>query len=476
MRHIILCLFYLTLPNVFAAEIIITAGDPGTSSTGQWHYASGATMAFNNNKGMYKNLADGNGTYTFSTNIPETTSYTVEVYNSCYTPRSNQVIHRIQHANGIAEHVLQQDCNLDPFVGQWRPLGTYNFNAGTTGTLTIDTTNSNNRYVGATAVRFVYQSTTPANTPPQITPEVTQISVDAGSTFTLNASATDAEDGDISNNISWSSPTQSTTGSSFEVTADSSNFDINLTVQDSNQAVATSQISVSINQPQSSQAKTYHFGCPDLDPLPTNFVSNNPTVLPNVGSRCGRYIAELTDNQNNKTLHYHQQQGRFDGVVLSFPFKVIAHNIGIAPMGQPTANHEYSGTAYLFAGLQVHHINFDQISSAHLVVGQRGGTHNTVEGKNTRNGVSSVNDIGANRLPQGRADLMIEGTANGGLIASWRIAGTTTWNLYNNTGDLPGNTPDWGNGNQVYVGLITYAYGNSGVPFMGVADSLEVVE
>jgi len=30
-------------------------------------------------------------------------------------------------------------------------------------------------------------------------------------------------------------------------------------------------------------------------------------------------------------------------------------------------------------------------------------------------------------------------------------------------------------GQSVYIGLITYAYGTSGVPFMGLADSLEII-
>ena len=148
-------------------------------------------------------------------------------------------------------------------------------------------------------------------------------------------------------------------------------------------------------------------------------------------------------------------------------------------MDQPTANHEYNGYAYMFAGLQVHHTDFSRADSAHLVVGQRGATHNTVEGKTTLNGSSSVNDVGADVLPNGRADLRIEGLANGQIVAYWQVANTTgnstndNWQLYNGSGQLPGTFPNWG-GNSVYIGLITYAFGYNGVPFMGVADSLKV--
>jgi hypothetical protein len=37
---------------------------------------------------------------------------------------------------------------------------------------------------------------------------------------------------------------------------------------------------------------------------------------------------------------------------------------------------------------------------------------------------------------------------------------------------LPGTTPTYGN--SVYVGLITYAFSNTGVPFVGTCDSIEI--
>lgn len=480
-KYLIGFLLNCSIATAFAAEVVVVAGDSNTSSTGTWNNASGASMPYEGNPGMYADIANGVSTYTFTPVLPLSTTYTVEVYNSCYSPRSNQVIHSIVHAGGTNEHIVEQHCQLDPFVGQWRTLGTYSFDAGTLGSLTIDTTGSNNSYVGATAVRFVYDdgNTPPANTPPVLLPSTTSITVNEGAQINVSATATDAEDGDISANVQWSASGIQSTGSNFSMTAPAQNFAISLSVTDNNSAQANASIAVNVIPSQPVSTVNYDFACQNLEPLPANFVTNNATALPNTGMKCGRYTAELTDNSNNITLHYNNSQGRFDGVLVEFPFTVTVRNIGIAPMDDPTANHQHTSSAYMFAGLQVHHTNFNQYDSAHMVVGQRGNTLNTIEGKTTNAGNSSVNDIGHNQLPNGRADIRIEGLANGQLVAYWQLPNSTgdsnndNWQLYNGTGQLPGTLPSWGS-NQVYVGLITYAFYSSGLPFMGVADSLSV--
>jgi len=153
--------FFISLTTkIDAAEITISAGDPGTTSSGSWFSATGADLPFNANQGVYTLAGGGVETYTFSTLIPETTQYTVQVYNSCYTPRSHQVIHEVRDAGNVVDTLLiEQDCLIDPFVGQWRTLGVYDFVAGSTASLTIDTTNSDNVYIGATAARFVFNAT-----------------------------------------------------------------------------------------------------------------------------------------------------------------------------------------------------------------------------------------------------------------------------------------------------------------------------
>ena len=63
-----------------------------------------------------------------------------------------------------------------------------------------------------------------------------------------------------------------------------------------------------------------------------DFVTNNETALPKVEQVDGRYRAELTDNANNKTLHFNNEQGRLDAKLVSFPFEFIARNIGIGTL------------------------------------------------------------------------------------------------------------------------------------------------
>ena len=94
-------------------------------------------------------------------------------------------------------------------------------------------------------------------------------------------------------------------------------------------------------------------------------------------------------------------QGRLDARLVSFPFEVIARNIGIGTLANSQVAPDGSGDPYVFAGVQVHVPDLDEPTSAHVVVGHRGSTHFTIEGKNTVAGDSSVNDVGANAAPDG---------------------------------------------------------------------------
>ena len=96
----------------------------------------------------------------------------------------------------------------------------------------------------------------------------------------------------------------------------------------------------------------------------------------------------------------------------------------------------------------------------------------------TNIGSSSVNDIGGNRVPLGRADIRIVGNSDRSLSVSWQVPNANpgvnpdNWTLYRGTGVLPGQAPSYGA--QVYIGLITYAFNTIGVPFVGTCDSFEI--
>lgn len=201
-------------------------------------------------------------------------------------------------------------------------------------------------------------------------------------------------------------------------------------------------------------------------------------ALPKVERRDGRYRAELSDNRDNRTLHFNRDQGRLDARPMRFPFEAIVRNVGI---GTPEKSQQAPRTdrhAFLFAGLQVHAPDLDEPESAHLVVGHRGSVQFTVEGKHTRGGVSAVSDEGAGAAPLGRADLRIAGLEDGSLRAYWQPPNpqpgvqADDWRAYGGDGRLPGRPPrlsGW-----AWVGLITYAQGESGLPFVGTADAFEL--
>jgi len=207
------------------------------------------------------------------------------------------------------------------------------------------------------------------------------------------------------------------------------------------------------------------------------YTTTNPEVLPSVGRVDGRYHAELTDNTNNQTLHFNGAQGRLDAKLVTFPFDYVARNIGIGTLADSQVAPNPAGSTFMFSGIQVHSTDLDAADSAHVVVGHRGNTKFTVEGKNTVGGRSTVNDIGANTAPDGRVDLRIVGHSDGTLTVYWQVprAGSNPvdeWQLYRGTGQLPGPTADFGE--SVYIGLITYAYGTGSVPFVGTADAIEL--
>ncbi|PXX27362.1 hypothetical protein [Arenibacter sp. ARW7G5Y1] len=211
-----------------------------------------------------------------------------------------------------------------------------------------------------------------------------------------------------------------------------------------------------------------------------NFVTNNPSALPNVSSESGRYKAILTDNTDDVTLHFNNSQGRIDAKLVKFPFEFIARNIGIGTLNDSQISPTPNNGPYVFCGVQVHHKDFNSINSSHVVVGHRGSTGYTIEGKNTVEGVSNVNDIGSNTVPQGRGDIRIVGNKDKTLTVYWQtpnLAYTDTddnWKLYKDTGDLPGISPNFGS--EVYIGLITYAFGQNGVPFVGTCDAIQIMD
>lgn len=208
------------------------------------------------------------------------------------------------------------------------------------------------------------------------------------------------------------------------------------------------------------------------------YTTARPDALPDVGRVDGRYRAALTDNTGNRTLHFNAAQGRLDAKLVAFPFDYIARNIGIGSLSDSQVAPDPPGSTFMFAGVQVHSTDLAAADSAHVVVGHRGNTQFTIEGKNTVDGRSRVNDIGANTAPSGRADIRIVGNGDRTLTVYWQTprsasGGADDWQLYRGTGRLPGDTAVFGP--SVYIGLITYAFETPSGPFVGTADSVQLV-
>jgi len=230
--------------------------------------------------------------------------------------------------------------------------------------------------------------------------------------------------------------------------------------------------------PQSPPANTLSDKSDDFagDGALLGFVVNNKDALTDVVRSAGRYRANLFDNENEKTLHFNDRQGRLDAKLLTFPFEFVARNIGIGTQSDSQTAKSSSENSFIFAGVQIHVENLNSLNSSHIVVGHRGEVPFTLEGKNTVDGYSSVNDLGANIVPTGRADIRVVGNADRSIRIYWQQPGLSVdaWQPYNGNARLPGDAPAYGS--QVYVGLITYAQGSEDLPFVGTCDAIEIYE
>ncbi|MDF3055998.1 MAG: hypothetical protein K0R17_213 [Rariglobus sp.] len=141
-------------------DIVVDASDPtGVTTTGAWTGSSTTAGYHGTNALNDGNTKSGTQTVTFTPNLPTSGTYEVFAWWPAATNRSPSVPFKVTHASG------NQTINVDQRANgsQWYSLGTYTFNAGTTGNVLITNAYTgplpipSQCYVIADAVRFVRQ-------------------------------------------------------------------------------------------------------------------------------------------------------------------------------------------------------------------------------------------------------------------------------------------------------------------------------
>ncbi|MEM8961062.1 MAG: hypothetical protein AAGD38_06250 [Acidobacteriota bacterium] len=137
-------------------EVIVDNLDPGFATEGTWFTSSGVPGFYGTEYVWSRNIYP-TSTATFTPSLPETREYEVYMYWSSNSVRADSIPVDIVHANGTDTVIINQRSG----GAQWNLLGTYDFNAGTTGTVTIRTDTASATYVSADAVRFFAQDLPP---------------------------------------------------------------------------------------------------------------------------------------------------------------------------------------------------------------------------------------------------------------------------------------------------------------------------
>mgnify|MGYP003855750369 CR=1 FL=1 len=228
-----------------STDIILDNGDNGTSFTGTWSSYSGPEQYGDDT--LYASAGGSIQTYRFSPTIAIAGTYEVLVWNSCYSNRATNVPHIISYANGLDTIAVDQDCDTGTH-GEWHSLGIYPFNQGDAGYLEINDnglTPPSSTFMGADAARFVLSD---SNAAPSLVSNVTQLTLTDGQQAYLTATATDAEDGDLTGFINWSDDASSETalGENFTFTPTLGVHNVTLSVTDTEGRQSSSIITITV--------------------------------------------------------------------------------------------------------------------------------------------------------------------------------------------------------------------------------------
>jgi hypothetical protein len=126
-------------------DLIVDDGQPGTTATGTWNVSS-VSFPY----GLNAMVSAGSGTYRWTPTIPTAGAYQVYVWWTEADTRSDTVPITVSYAGGTQTVQVNQQQG----GGQWHLLGTFPFDAGTSGYVEVS---SGNGEACADAVRFLPQ-------------------------------------------------------------------------------------------------------------------------------------------------------------------------------------------------------------------------------------------------------------------------------------------------------------------------------
>lgn len=139
--------------------IIVDNRDSGATTTAGWRRATSATDHYQVDS-LYAETGRDLDSARFSPDFPGPDRYRVDVWNSCYAPRSSTVHHEVRHASGTDTFLVDQHPATG-VCGDWYTLGDFFFAAGQSGYVEVsDSDLAAGNYIGADAVRFTRFSTT----------------------------------------------------------------------------------------------------------------------------------------------------------------------------------------------------------------------------------------------------------------------------------------------------------------------------
>lgn len=188
-RTALLCLSLAAAPALGTEAIVDNTDAAFQILQGSWGTSSG-TQAYGTNFRIRATSSSVSGEVEWRPSLPAAGTYEVSVWYSSATTRPTNANYVVHHNNGTTSHYVDQQSN----GGQWVVLGTYSFDAGTTGSVSLTNKAQIGKTIAADAVRFVMVSQvvlTMAVSPAgagTTTPEAGTSSITVGTTVSISAS------------------------------------------------------------------------------------------------------------------------------------------------------------------------------------------------------------------------------------------------------------------------------------------------